>query len=83
MTTIDQSYAREKYDIIVIKLFTANIYVQSTYLVRAKLIKKLIQKIIHFIKRTDVQNEIREILDAVVNFVMIISKTLLIQYGNS
>lgn len=83
MTTIDQSYAREKYDIIVIKLFTVNIYVQSTYLVRAKLIKKLIQKIIHFIKRTDVQNEIREILDAVVNFVIIISKTLLIQYGNS
>lgn len=83
MTTIDQSYAREKYDIIVIKLFTANIYVQSTYLVRANLIKKLIQKIIHFIKRTDVQNEIREILDAVVNFVIIISKTLLIQYGNS
>lgn len=82
MTTIDQS-AREKYDIIVIKLFTANIYVQSTYLVRVKLIKKLIQKIIHFIKRTDVQNEIREILDAVVNFVIIISKTLLIQYGNS
>lgn len=82
MTTIDQS-AREKYDIIVIKLFTANIYVQSTYLVRANLIKKLIQKIIHFIKRTDVQNEIREILDAVVNFVIIISKTLLIQYGNS
>lgn len=74
MTTIDQS-AREKYDIIVIKLFTANIYVQSTYLVRANLIKKLIQKIIHFIKRTDVQNEIREILDAVVNFVIIISKT--------
>lgn len=83
MTTIDQSYAREKYDIIVIKLFTANIYVQSTYLVRAKLIKKLIQKIIHFIKRTDVQNEVREILDSVVNFVIIISKTLLIQYGNS
>lgn len=83
MTTIDQSYARGKYDIIVIKLFTANKYVKSTYLGRAKLIKKFIQKIIHYIKRTNVQKEIREILYAVVNFVIIISKTLWIQYGNS